>query len=393
MRKKVTLISILLLAAIGITQAQNEKYEFTPVKELKITPVKNQNRAGTCWSYAALGFFESELLRIGKGEYDLSEMFIVNHSYRDKAEKYVRMHGKIGFAQGGVFQDVPYVMEHYGIVPDEVYRGLEYGEDMHVHSEMEKLASNFVEGVVANPNKKLSPVWKKAYNGIIDAYLGELPTSFEYKGKNYTPQSFSESLGLNYDDYVSLTSFTHHPFYTSFAVEIPDNWRWCPSYNIQVQELTEVIDHAINSGYTVAWASDVSEKGFNRNGVGVLIDVNNPEAAGSDQARWIGLNTSQRDAEINKMLEGPINEPEVTQEERQEGFDNYQTTDDHLMLIYGIAKDQNGKEYYMVKNSWGTASKYEGIWYVSKAFVQAKTTTLGVNKNSIPKGIRSKLNL
>lgn len=393
MRKKIAFISILLLAGLGITSAQSNKYEFTTVKELKITPVKNQNRAGTCWSYSGLGFIESELLRMGKGEYDLSEMFIVNHTYRDKADKFVRMHGHANYSQGGAFQDVTYVMEHYGIVPEEVYVGLEYGEDMHVHSELDKLSTNYLNGVITNPNRKLSPVWKKGFNAIIDGYLGELPTTFTYKGKQYTPKSFSESLGLNYDDFVSITSFTHHPFYTTFPVEIPDNWRWSLSYNVQVNELTEILDNAIMNGYTVGWATDVSEKGFNRNGIGVLVDLENLETAGSDQAKWIGLSTSEKDAEINKMMEGPVKEMEVTQESRQEGFDNYQTTDDHGMLIYGIAKDQNGKEYYMVKNSWGTNSKYNGTWYVSKAFVQAKTITLLVNKNSIPQGIRSKLKL
>lgn len=393
MRKKIVLISVLLLAGLGIASAQSDKYEFTTVKELKITPVKNQNRAGTCWSYAGLGFFESELLRMGKGEYDLSEMFIVNHTYRDKADKFVRMNGHANYSQGGAFCDVTYVLEHYGIVPEEVYIGLEYGEKMHVHNELDKLSTAYVNAVVTNPNKKLSPVWKKGFNAIIDSYLGELPEKFTYKGKEYTPKSFAASLGFNFEDYVSLTSFTHHPFYSAFAIEIPDNWRWGLSYNIQMQELTEVIDNAINNGYTVGWATDVSEKGFNRHGIGVLVDLENLETSGSDQAKWIGLSTSQKDAEINRMLEGPVKEMEFTQEERQQGFDNYQTTDDHGMMIYGIAKDQNGKEYYMVKNSWGTDNKYEGTWYVTKAFVQAKTISLLVNKHSIPQGIRGKLSI
>lgn len=383
--------SVFMLAAIlssSMYAQDNDGYQFTTVKEVKISPVKNQNRTGTCWCFSGLGFLESELLRMGKGEYDLSEMFIVNHSYKDKADKYVRLHGYLNFAQGGSFGDVLYAAKHYGLVPESVMNGLNYGENMHVHGEMESAAANYLEAIIKNPNRKLSTAWKKGFDGIIDAYLGELPEKFTYNGKEYTPKSFAEELGLNIDDYVSLTSFTHHPFYSTFPIEVQDNWRWDLSYNLPIDELMQVFDNAINNGYSIAWASDVSEKGFSRNGVAVAADIESMERSGSDQDRWLGLSQTQKDQEIKKMLEKPCQEIKVTQELRQEEYDNYKTTDDHGMLIYGIAKDQTGKKFYMVKNSWGTDNKYKGTWYASETFVAFKTMNIVVHKNAIPKEIR-----
>lgn len=388
--------SVFMLAAIlssSMYAQDNDGYQFTTVKEVKISPVKNQNRTGTCWCFSGLGFLESELLRMGKGEYDLSEMFIVNHSYKDKADKYVRLHGYLNFAQGGSFGDVLYAAKHYGLVPESVMNGLNYGENMHVHGEMESAAANYLEAIIKNPNRKLSTAWKKGFDGIIDAYLGELPEKFTYNGKEYTPKSFAEELGLNIDDYVSLTSFTHHPFYSAFPIEVQDNWRWDLSYNLPIDELMQVFDNAINNGYSVAWASDVSEKGFSRNGIAVAADIESMERSGSDQDRWLGLSQTQKDQEIKKMLEKPCQEIKVTQELRQEEYDNYKTTDDHGMLIYGIAKDQTGKKFYMVKNSWGTDNKYKGTWYASETFVAFKTMNIVVHKNAIPKEIRAKLGI
>ncbi len=388
--------SVFMLAAIlssSMYAQDNDGYQFTTVKEVKISPVKNQNRTGTCWCFSGLGFLESELLRMGKGEYDLSEMFIVNHSYKDKADKYVRLHGYLNFAQGGSFGDVLYAAKHYGLVPESVMNGLNYGENMHVHGEMESAAANYLKAIIKNPNRKLSTAWKKGFDGIIDAYLGELPEKFTYNGKEYTPKSFAEELGLNIDDYVSLTSFTHHPFYSTFPIEVQDNWRWDLSYNLPIDELMQVFDNAINNGYSIAWASDVSEKGFSRNGVAVAADIESMERSGSDQDRWLGLSQTQKDQEIKKMLEKPCQEIKVTQELRQEEYDNYKTTDDHGMLIYGIAKDQTGKKFYMVKNSWGTDNKYKGTWYASETFVAFKTMNIVVHKNAIPKEIRAKLGI
>ena len=355
--------------------------------------MKNQSRTGTCWCFSTMSFLESELLRQGKGEYDLSEMFIVSHSYKDKADKFVRLHGKLNFAQGGSFEDVLYAWKHYGIVPESVMTGLQYGEEQHAHSEMEGAATAYVNAIIKNSNGKLSPVWKKGFDGIIDAYLGELPETFTYNGKEYTPMSFAKELGINADDYVSLTSYTHHPFYSKFAIEVEDNWRWADSYNLPLNEFMEVFDNAINNGYSIAWGSDVSEKGFTRNGVAVVPDIKTMETAGSDQDRWVGLSRAEKDAEIRKMLEKPCKELTITQEMRQKDYDNYQTTDDHGMHIYGIAKDQTGKKFYMVKNSWGTDNKYKGTWYASEAFVAYKTMNIVVHKDALPKAIKAKLGI
>ncbi|MDR3194657.1 MAG: aminopeptidase [Tannerella sp.] len=390
--KKEFIVSLFVLCATATVCAQ-EEYEFTTVKELEITPVKNQSRSGTCWSFSGVGLIEAELLRTGKGEYDLSEMFVVNRSYRDKAGKYVRLHGYMNFAQGGSFADVLYVFGHYGAVPRSVYGGLEYGEDIHVHGEMDQMAAGALKAIVANPNGQLSTVWHKALQGIIDSYLGEIPETFVYDGKSYTPKSFGESLGLNIDDYVSLTSFTHEPFYAPFALEIPDNWRWALSYNVPLEELMEVFDHAIQTGYTIAWASDVSESGFTRDGLATLPDVEALEASGSDRERWVELSRKEKEEEIGYLALKPCREVEVTQAGRQKAYDNYRTTDDHGMLVYGIAKDQTGKKFYLVKNSWGTASKYQGAWYASEAFIAGKTINIVLHKDALPQKLRSKLNL
>ena len=391
--KKVLVGALLFACALTTVAQESGDYVFTPVKELKVTPVKNQNRTGTCWSFSGLGFLEAELIRQGKGEFDLSEMFIVGHSYKDKADKYVRLHGKLNFGQGGSFEDVLYVTKHYGAVPESVMNGLQYGEDMHVHGEMEAIAYNYVNAVVKNSNGKLSTSWKKGYDAVIDSYLGEVPEKFTYNGKEYSPQTFAKELGLNIDDYVSLTSYTHHPFYSEFPLEIEDNWRWANSYNLPLDEFMAVFENAVNTGYSIAWGSDVSEKGFTRNGVAVVPDIKAIETSGSDQDKWVGLSKTEKDNEIKKLIEKPCQEIAVTQAMRQEAYDNYQTTDDHGMIIYGIAKDQTGKKFYMVKNSWGTDNKYQGTWYASEAFVAYKTMNIIVHKDALPKTIAKKLGL
>ena len=392
--KKISIL-VLLISFVAVASAQEEKkeegYIFTTVKELKVTPVKNQNRSGTCWSFSGLGFIESELLRQGKGEHDLSEMFIVHHSYSDKAEKYVRLHGHGNFAAGGSFYDVLYVLEHYGIVPDAAMNGLQYGEELHVHSELDALTKAYVEAVVKNANRKLSPAWLNGFNGILDAYLGKLPATFSYNGKEYTPQRFFQSFGLRTADYVSLASFTHQPFYTTFALEIPDNWRWSVSYNLPLDEFMSIFDYSILNGYTIAWGADVSEKGFSRDGIATVPDVNLAEMSGSDRARWLGLPQKDKDAELYNNKPGY--EKTITPELRQQGYDNYETTDDHGMQIYGIANDQNGTKYYMVKNSWGETGKYKGFLYASEAFVKYKTINIIVHKDAIPPAIKQKLGI
>ncbi len=369
-------------------------YHFTTDKRVITTPVKNQYRSGTCWAFSGISFFETELLRMGKGEFDLSEMFVVRNIYSDKATKYVRLHGHLNFGAGNEFYDAEYVLRKYGIVPEEVYDGLKYGTDKPVHAEMDKVLENFVKAIVEDPNKKLTPVWHDAFDKILDTYLGEYPNEFTYKGKKYTPESFMSFLGLNMDNYVDITSFTHHPFYEKFVPELPDNWQWGSYYNIPLNDLMAIIDNAIKNGYSVAWASDVSEKGFSwKNGIAILPDEKVDEVENLERNRWLNMDKSEK-LHYLYSFEHIVKEQTVTQESRQEGFDNYQTTDDHGMQIVGIAHDQNGTKYYIVKNSWGTeGSPFKGFFYASESFVKAKTTGILVHKEVIPDEIAKKLKL
>ena len=397
MKKLLSIAALGLFCVSGMAQkADKDAFVFTTVKANPVTSVKNQNRAGTCWCYSTLAFIESELIRMGKGEYDLSEMFIVHNTYLDRADRAVRTHGDVSFSQGGSFYDVLYGMKAFGLVPEaEMRPGVMYGDTLSVHNELTAVSDAVVAAIAKGKLRSLQKdannqmLWKKAIESIHDIYLGERPEKFTYNGKEYTPKSFYESLGLNPDDYVSLTSYTHHPFYEPFVLEIQDNWRWAQSYNLPIDELMEVFDNAIMNGYTVAWGSDVSESGFTRNGIAVLPDAEKAqELSGSDMAHWLKLKPEEK--QLNTK---PQPQKWVTQEERQVAYDNFETTDDHGMQIYGIAKDQLGNEYYMVKNSWGTNSKYNGHWYASKAFVRYKTMNIVVHKNSIPKAIAKKLGL
>ncbi len=395
---------ILFLMISGICNNVNAKnkgsepeegYQFTLIKELPHTPIENQNSSSTCWSFSGLGFLESEMLRLGKPEVNLSEMFVVWHTYSEKSEKYVRMHGNLTFSPGGAFHDVTHVIEEYGIVPESVYSGLKYGEEKHVHSEMDKVLKEHVKAVVENGNRKLSTAWEKSIRSTLNSYLGELPESFEYEGEEYTPQSFARDyVGLNMNDYVELTSYTHHPFYEKFVLEIPDNWMWGEIYNIPLEELDLIISNAIDNDFTVAWAADVSEKGFSStsDGVAIIPEVNLEEMSNSEQRKWERMSDSERDEELY-TFEGPSLEKEITQELRQIGFDNYQTTDDHGMLIVGKASDQDGNIYYKVKNSWGDYNDFGGYFYASESYVQYKTMSIMVHKDAIPRDIQRKLGL
>lgn len=394
MNKFIFVTTMLLASLFLMAQNESNAYNFTVVKENPITNIKNQANSGTCWSFAGVGFLESELLRIGKGEYDLSEMYIVRRNYEDKAVKYARLQGSLNFSPGGSFADVIETLDEYGVVPVNEYQGLMYGEDNHKHGEIDNILSEYMKGVIANKNKKLSPVWFKGYNGILDAYFGEKPSSFEYDGKTYTPQSFASSLGLKADNYVSLSSFTHHDFYIKFPIEVPDNWRWANSVNLPLDEFIESIDNALMNGYTVAWATDVSEIGFTRQGVALVPDLESVENAGSDQAHWLGLTPGERSNQVlSKLGREILKEKKITQEERQIAYDNYETTDDHGMQIFGVAKDKEGNKFYMVKNSWGETGPYKGLWYVSEAFVRYKTLNIVIHKDALPKAIANKLKL
>ena len=395
MTKRFFSLALAGLMTFGAFAQNEEGFVFTTVKENPITSIKNQNRAGTCWCYSSLAFIESELLRMGKGEFDFSEMYIVHNTYLDRADKAVRTHGDISFSQGGSFYDVLYGMEKFGLVPEaEMRPGVMYGDTLSNHNELTAVSDAVVAAIAKGKHRNLQSdangnmLWKKAIEAIHDIYLGERPEKFNYNGKEYTPKSFYESTGLNAADYVSLTSYTHHPFYSSFVLEIQDNWRWAQSYNLPIDELMEVFDNAIMEGYTIAWGSDVSEAGFGRDGKAVMpAAAKSSDLQGSDMAKWLNLSEEEKKATPNPT------EKWCTQEERQIAYDNWETTDDHGMQIYGIAKDKNGVEYYMVKNSWGEAGTYKGIWYASKAFARYKTMNIVVHKNAIPKNIRKKLGI
>jgi len=370
----------------------DSEYDFTVVKNLEATPVQNQFRTGTCWSFSALAFLESELIRTGKGEQNLSEMFVVNHTYKDKAERFVRMHGHTNFGAGGAFVDAAHVWEKYGMIPESVYNGLNYGSEKHDHSELDGILTAYVKTIGDGDSKKLTPNWKQAFDGIVDSYLGTLPETFEYGGATYTPKSYAASLGLKMDDYVSITSFTHHDFYDKFVLEIPDNWLHVQSYNVPIDELMTIIDEAIDNGYTLAWGADVSEKGFAfREGLALLPeDDATIQVKGKDNSNFSDAGAEK----VSNAFERPVPQKAVTQEMRQVGFDNWETTDDHGMQITGIVNDQNGDKYYIVKNSWGTEhNKLDGYFFASEAYVRLKTMNIYLHKQAVPKDLAKKLSL
>lgn len=399
--KKLFILALLALTTAGAQaeeakdSVKSNKPVFTTIKANPITSVKDQNRSGTCWDYSTLSFFEAEILKATGKDVDLCEAFVANKTYMERAIQVVRFHGDCQFSQGGSAEDVLATLKTYGICPENAmpFPGSLYGDSLNNFNEFFTVLEPYVNAISRSSSKKLSTQWKVGLQGILDAYLGKCPDKFTYEGKEYTPKSFAASLGLNFNDYVSITSYTHHPFYTGFAVEVQDNWRFPLSYNLPMDEMMQVIDNAIQQGYTIAWGGDVSEEGFTRKGLAYAIDTKATESlAGSDMAKWLKMSDSKKKSLIDSL---GCTVPEIvpTQELRQERFDNWQLTDDHGMLIYGIAKDQNGREYYMVKNSWGETGDYKGTWYMTKTFIAANTMDFLVNKNAIPKAIRKKLGL
>ncbi|MEA3445370.1 MAG: C1 family peptidase [Bacteroidota bacterium] len=395
--KRITFL-IALTATVATVFAQDhekkEAYRFADKETVETTPVKNQYRSGTCWTFGTASFIESELLRMNKGLYDISEMFFVRNAYHDHAKSYVRFHGKINFTGGAEGWDVMNVVRKYGLVTEKAYRGIGYGEEKHVHGEMDYLLKTYVDAVIENKNKKLSPVWIKAFDGILDAYLGDYPYRFDFDGEEYSPTSFRDKLNFNADDYIALTSFIHQPFYESYIFESPDNWSYGSIYNVPLDDLIETIDYAIKNGYSVVWSSDISEKGFQyRKGIAVVPDEKSEEIDGLEQAKWEEMSDREK-KKLVYSFEHLVPEKEITPELRQQAFDNYETTDDHLMHIIGLAADQHGNKYYKVKNSWGTeGSRFDGYFYASEAFVRYKTMSIMLHKEALKKVISKKINI
>ena len=397
--KKTILLALLAVCAMnaGAVTKDNKKENpnkpvFTVVKENPITSIKDQNRSGTCWDYSTLSFFENEILKATGKTYDLCESFVANKTYMDRAIQVVRYHGDCQFAEGGSAYDPLYCIQHYGICPESAmpFPGSLYGDSLNNFNEFFKVLTPYVQAIAKSNSKKLTPAWKNGLQGILDAYLGKCPDSFVYQGKTYTPKTFAASLGLDWNNYITFTSYTHHPFWTRFAVEVQDNWRFPLSWNVPIDDLDKIIDNAIMNGYTVAWGGDVSEDGFTRDGLAYMCDTKKIQSLeGSDMARWLKLSKAEKKNIVDSL---GVNVPEITptQKQRQERFDNWELTDDHGMVIFGIAKDQKGKEYYMVKNSWGETGDYKGIWYMTKNFIVANTMDFMVNKNAVPKDIRKK---
>ena len=399
MKKSILSVVLVAITVLGAQAQQRpaapvnpKDYTFTVVKENPITSVKNQNRSGTCWCFSGLSFLESEVIK-AKGLKDpalypdFSEMYIVRRSYYDRAIQFVRLDGHMNFAVGSDFGDVLETAKKYGLVDQKAYSGLQYGYDLPVQGELDAGLKGYVNAIVKNPNRKLTKVWPKGVDGILDAYMGEVPETFVVNGVTYTPESYRDAQGLNLDDYIGFTSYTHHPFYTAFAMEVCDNWRQSLSWNVPLDELMAIIDYAVDNGYTVAWGGDVSEPGFTRNGLGILVDTEVKATSGSDQERWVGK------AEEKPVEKVAVKEIKVTQELRQEWYDEKTSTDDHGMHLYGIAKDQNGTKYYMIKNSWGEAGEYKGLWYMSEEFCKGKVLNILVNKKAVPKEILKKIGI
>ena len=388
--KSLILSVALSMSAMG---AMAQGYQFTDVCRVPATPVKNQASTGTCWCFATTSFMESELLRMGKGEYDLSEMFIVRQKYMNQLnDNYIRQ-GEGNIGQGSLSHTFMNAFRQVGIVPEEVYSGINYDSDRHNHGELVRYM-----GAIANEAVKMrkrSPEYNELIQSLFDIYLGKVPEKFSYKGKEYTPQSFAASLGLNMDDYVELISFNHHPYYQKFEVEVHDNWEHYQQYNLPLDELIEVQDYALQHGFTVCWDGDVSEKGFSfKNGVAINPEVKKVEDySTTDRARFEKMDEKERLDEVYKF-EHPYPEVNVTQEVRQAGFESYVTTDDHLMHLTGIVKDQNGTKYYITKNSWGTErNKFGGYLNMSESYVRAKMIYIMVHKDAIPKAIKAKLGI
>lgn len=401
--KKITFMFVAFMLMIGLHATmfaqQTEKtekapaYSFTPVKENAYTPVKNQFRSGTCWSFSTVSFLESELLRTKNKTYNLADMFPVYHAYEDKADKYARYHGQCSFPTGGANIDVIYVLKNYGMAPEEAYTGLIYDEKKHDHAQLDNALGGYIKSVINDKTKKLNPSWKVGFTAILNAYLGVPPTDFTFEGKKYTPKSFANELGLNADNYVKISSFQYRPYYQKSVIEVPDNWLNGEAYNVPLKDFRQIIDYAIEQGYTIAWGGDVSEPGFSwKNGVAIVPDEDNLDLTGTDRDRLAGLSEKDRKSEAYKF-EKPVKEKVITEEMRQKAYDDYSTTDDHGMHIVGTYKDQNGVMYYKTKNSWDVDNPYGGFIYMSSAYIDYKSLDIMVHKDALSKEMKQKLGI
>lgn len=391
--KKLSLLLLLLLPTLLWAQddlvrkvegnksdSAKRKFIFTPVLTVESTDVKDQGSSGTCWSYATNSFLESEMIRMGREPVDIAEIYTARCVYIDKAENYVRMHGFLNWGDGGSCHDVINMYRKYGAVPQSVYTGLNYGTTKNKFGEMQAALKGMLDGIVKNKNGKLTPNWKKAFVAVLDTYLGTPPETFTWKGKEYTPLSFAKQVvGLNPQDYIELSSFSDQPYYTETMLMVPDNWSFDRVYNVKMKDMTDIIDYALEKGFTITWATDVSEKYFSwKNGIAYV-----PEKD------WEDMTEEER----KDLFNGPKPERKVTTKMRQTAFDNYETTDDHGMHIVGMAKDQEGTEYYMVKNSWGEKNDHKGYLYVTKAYVRYKTTAFLLHKDGIPRELRKQMGI
>lgn len=379
MRKHILNYTIIILLVLTVTVfAQDKKnvHEFKLLYNVECTPVKSQDRTGTCWSFSTSSFLESELIRLGFGEHNISEMFFVRMNYPKKAERYIRYHGLFNFGPGGQAHDVTNVVKEFGMVPEEIYPGINYGGDNHNHSELDAVLEGMLKAVIKSAKPKTTQVWNKAVNSVLDVYLGEVPAEFEYRGKTYTPKSFAEASGINAGDYVEFTSYSNYPFNQKVMLEVPDNWSFDLYYNVPLEDLMKIMGNALANGYSIEWDGDSGKDNFYRK-KGYAVIPENEETDPDD-------------------VEEPEKEKIITQEVRQEAFNNYDVTDDHLMHIVGLAENQNGTKFYYTKNSWGTESngkemKFDGYWYMSESYVRLKTIAFMVHKDAVPKEIRERL--
>ena len=389
------LLMVVLTITTSSLRAQKDNLPLPDLKaiaDLKVTSVKDQQSAGTCWDFATIALLEAELLRMGKPAYDLSELFITKEAYYEKGLRFIQFHGQTNFSEGGQAHDVTYLIKKRGIVPESVYTGLQYGRDFHIHQEMVAALQGMLTGINKNPNKELTPVWPVAYNAIIETYLGATPETFTYEGKEYTPRSFAASLGLNMDNYVELTSYNAFPFYTQVELPIPDNWMHERYYNLPIDELMQVMTHALKNGYTIAWDGDVSHKGFNhRGGLATLPDNPAPAMTNAEIDKWQKSDNKEKEA---KKSDATPSKVIVDDELRQKTFNSRVTTDDHLMHLTGLFQDKEGTLFFKTKNSWNENSNtFGGYLYMSEPFVRLQTVAIMLHKDAIPKELRKKLGL